>query len=205
MKTVIVTGLIGSGKSTVCALLKERGVPVYNADERTKGLYDSSSTLVPRLEKALGCKLRAKDGKLDRKRLSAIIFSDAGAREKLEAIVYPSVLRSFKSWRGRWKDAPFVVLESAIILSKPIFQGIGDAVILVKAPESERLERVMKRDGFPQEHVRARMSAQSIPEERADIVLENNGSVEALSAAVERVFFQENSYLCKLLNNIEKQ
>ena len=198
-KTVIVTGLIGSGKSAVCALLRERGIPVYDSDARTKGLYDRRPALVGRLEEALGLPLRGTDGRLDRKALAARIFSDAAARKKLEAIVYPEVLADFKRWKARQKGAPFVVLESAVILSKPIFDGLADAVVLVSAPEEVRLRRVMRRDSLPAEAVRARMAVQVVPMEKVTATLSNEGTPQALQKAVEQVFFAENSYICKIL------
>ena len=125
--TVIVTGLIGSGKSAVCALLRERGIPVYDSDARTKRLYECSIGLVERLEEALGQPLRGEDGRLDRKALARVIFSGDSARETVEGIVYPLVLRDFRRWRARQKNAPLVVLESAVILEKPLFDGLADA------------------------------------------------------------------------------
>ena len=76
MKTVILTGGMGSGKSAVAALLKARGVPVYDSDSRTKSLYDRDPALVGRLETVLGTGLRAVDGRLDRAKLASLIFSD---------------------------------------------------------------------------------------------------------------------------------
>ena len=200
MKTVIVTGLIGSGKSAVCALLEKRGIPVYNADERTKRLYDRRPSLVTRLEEALGLPLRREDGSLDRRALASAIFASDAAREKLEGIVYPLVLQDFRRWRSRRKDVPFVVLESAVILSKPVFDGLADAVVLVTAPREVRLRRVISRDDSSREAVLARMSAQSIPEGKADVTICNDGDLEKLSRAVEQVFFDNNSYICKIIS-----
>ena len=198
MRTIIVTGGIGSGKSAVCALLKERGIPVYDCDSRTKELYSCRRGLVPKLEKALGTPLKKADGSLDKARLASVIFSDPKARETLEGIVYPVLLQDFKRWRSR-QDAPFVVLESAIILTKPLFDGLADAVVLVDAPEELRIERVMARDGATREQVRQRISAQQIPLEKVDVTICNGGSEEELSQAVERVFFHKNGYICKIL------
>lgn len=200
MLTVIVTGGIGSGKSAVCALLRKRGIPVYDSDSRVKELYACRRSLVPRLEKALGSPLRQADGALDKARLAALIFSDETARETLESIVYPILLKDFQSWRSRQK-APFVVLESAIILSKPVFDGLADAVVLVEAPEELRIQRTMQRDGLSLEAVQRRISAQDIPMEKVDVTLMNDGTLEDLSATVERVFFDKNSYICKILED----
>ena len=200
MLTVIVTGGIGSGKSAVCALLGKRGIPVYDSDSRVKELYACRRSLVPQLEKALGSPLRQADGTLDKARLASLIFSDEAARETLESIVYPVLLKDFLRWRSRQK-ASFVVLESAIILSKPVFDGLADAVVLVDAPEELRIQRVMQRDGVSREEVLRRLSAQTIPLEKVNVTLVNEGTPEELSAAVERVFFDKNSYICKLLED----
>ena len=165
-----------------------------------KELYACRRRLVPQLEKALGSPLRQADGTLDKARLAALIFSDAAARETLESIVYPVLLKDFLRWRNRQK-APFVVLESAIILSKPVFDGLADAVVLVDAPEELRIQRVMQRDNLSREEVLRRILAQDLPREKVDAVLLNEGSPEELSAAVERVFFDKNSYICKLLED----
>ena len=195
MKTVVVTGLIGSGKSAVCALLEQRGIPVYNADERTKALYDRRPSLVARLEKALGKPLRLPEGGLDRKALAAVIFSDAAAREKLEGIVYPLVMQDFLRWKARQKgDIPFVVLESAVLLSKPLFDGTYDAAVLVTASfRGLQWQETGKA-------VLARMEAQELPQDKVDAVLTNDGTPEALSLAVEQTFFDNNSYLCKIIS-----
>lgn len=201
MKTVILTGLIGSGKSAVSALLMERGIPVYDSDSRTKSLYDRRPALVRRLEEALGVSLLTEEGKLNRSSLSRVIFSSARARKTLEEIVYPEVRKDFLRWRSRQKDVPFVVLESAVILSKAVFDGLADAVVLVSAPEEVRLQRVISRDKSAESEVRSRMAAQEIPMDKVQIVLENTGSREELSAAVERVFFDKNAYICKFLKD----
>lgn len=199
--TVIVTGLIGSGKSAVCALLRERGIPVYDSDARTKRLYSRSIGLVENLEKTLGRPLRDIEGKLDRRALAQVIFSSDDARAVVEGIVYPLVLKDFKRWRARQKGAPFVVLESAVILEKPLFDGLAQAAVLVTAPEDVRLQRVMRRDHAPEDAVRARMAAQNIPREKVSVTLSNDGTPEELKAAVEQVFFGKNSYLCRMLEN----
>lgn len=189
MQTIFLTGLIGSGKSAVSALLRERGIPVYDSDARTKALYDGQPGLVAALEEALGIPLRTAGGRLDRKALAAAIFTDAQAREQVEALVYPAVREDFLRWRDAQAGAPFVVLESAVILSKPIFKGLADKVVLVTAPADVRLRRVMARDGVPAEAVLRRMDAQQMPADGIDAVIGNDGSLQQLRRAVDAVFF----------------
>ncbi len=201
MKTVIVTGGIGSGKSAVCALLKKRGVPVYDCDAKAKELYGRRPSLVSRLEKALGAPLRGTDGKLDKARLAALIFSDSRARETVEGMVYPILLQDIRRWQKR-QSAAWGALESAVILSKPVFDGVADGVVLVEAPQELRIARVMQRDGLGREAVIGRIRSQEIPREKADVLLANDGTPQALSEAVERVFFEKNSYISKLISEV---
>lgn len=201
MKTVIVTGGIGSGKSAVCALLKKRGVPVYDCDAKAKELYGRRPSLVSRLEKALGAPLRGTDGKLDKARLAALIFSDSRARETVEGMVYPILLQDIRCWQKR-QSAAWGALESAVILSKPVFDGVADGVVLVEAPQELRIARVMQRDGLGREAVIGRIRSQEIPREKADVLLANDGTPQALSEAVERVFFDKNSYISKLISEV---
>ena len=201
MKTVIVTGGIGSGKSAVCALLKKRGVPVYDCDAKAKELYGRRPSLVSRLEKALGAQLRGGDGKLDKARLAALIFSDPRARETVEGMVYPILLQDIHRWQKR-QSAAWGALESAVILSKPVFDGVADGVVLVEAPQELRIARVMQRDGLGREAVIGRIRSQEIPREKADVLLANDGTPQALSEAVERVFFDKNSYISKLISEV---
>ena len=201
MKTVIVTGGIGSGKSAVCALLKKRGVPVYDCDAKAKELYGRRPSLVSRLEKALGAPLRGTDGKLDKARLAALIFSGSRARETVEGMVYPILLQDIRRWQKR-QSAAWGALESAVILSKPVFDGVADGVVLVEAPQELRIARVMQRDGLGREAVIGRIRSQEIPREKADVLLANDGTPPALSEAVERVFFDNNSYISKLISAV---
>ena len=195
MKTVILTGGMGSGKSAVCAVLKARGVPVYDSDSRTKSLYDRDPALVGALEAALGTGLRAADGRLDRAKLASLIFQDPARRAAVEAVVHPAVLADFRRWK-RWHrpkgwtygPVPFVVLESAIILSCPVFDGVGDRTVLVDASEEVRLARAVTRDGSAPEAVLRRIRQQRFDLSRVDAVLPNDGSLEDLAAATDRIF-----------------
>lgn len=195
MKTVILTGGMGSGKSAVCAYLSSRGVPVYDSDSRTKSLYDRVPALVDSLETLFGTPLRDASGKLDRKKLSGIIFSDPEKKRRLESLVYPAVRADFLRWK-RWHrpagwsygPVPFVVLESAVILSCREFDGIGDKVVLVDADEKTRVERAVLRDGSDPAAALRRIRLQTFDLSRVDAVLDNSGPLSGLSAETDRVF-----------------
>lgn len=173
MKTLLVTGGIGSGKSAVCSLLEERGIPVYDSDSAAKRLYDTDPDLVRELEALFGTLLRQADGRFDRRKLAGLLFSDPEKLAALEAVVHPAVLRDFQAWRSRQR-APFVVIESAIALEKPLFDAAYDAVLLVTAPDAMRLERACRRDGSEPAAVLARMRRQHFDLSRVDAVVNND-------------------------------
>ena len=196
MKTVLVTGGIGSGKSAVCAYLASCGVPVYDSDSRTKALYDSDPALLPALEKAFGTPLRDASGKLDRPALSAVIFADADARTTLEKIVYPAVLRDFLSWKEAcsqqpwcgYGPEPFVVMESAVAAHKAPFDTVFDKVVAVTAPLETRVRRAVKRDGSTPDRVRQRIRSQQDDTARADAVFDNSGLIASIPSLADQLF-----------------
>ena len=156
MRTLAVTGGIGSGKSYVVRMFAALGIPVYDADLRTKRLYDEDRGLLGALQALLGPGL-VKDGRLDRQYMAGRIFSDRCLLEKVEALVFPE---------ERVADASFVIMESAIYLEKPALAGVADKVLTVLCPEEIRIGRVMARSGMSREQVLARMSNQWSDERR---------------------------------------
>ncbi len=162
-RILVVTGGIGSGKSEVCRLLAEMGIKAqYNADLKVKTLYAGHPTLLKDIEEALGTGLRDSMGRFLPGRLAEIIFSDAGALAKVESLVFPVLLDDFSSFAAMHSDEKIIIFESATILEKPFFSGLGDRTILVDAPYNVRLERACRRDGASKEQVTARMANQKL-------------------------------------------
>lgn len=202
MRTVAVTGGIGSGKSVVCSILSKRGIPVYDTDSEAKGLYSKDRTLLCAVEKAFGCALRLPDGSLDRSRLAGLVFSSSDRLRILEGIVHPAVLNDFKIWNalqesrleGRvgaetfFGNEPFCVMESALVMDKPDFLSVIDLVVLVDAPLELRLERACARDGVSAEMIRKRTDAQRFDISKADAVIRNDGTFALLKEKTEKVF-----------------
>lgn len=196
MKTVLVTGGIGSGKSAVCAYLASRGVPVYDSDSRTKALYITDPALLPALEKAFGTSLRSPSGELDRAALAAVIFADTDARTTLEKIVYPAVLRDFLSWREACSHAPwcgygtvpFVVMESAVAAHKAPFDAVFDKIVAVAAPLETRVLRATKRDGTTPDLIRQRIRSQQDDSGSADAIFDNGGPIASIPSLADQLF-----------------
>ena len=182
-RTLAVTGGIGSGKSTLCRILAGKGVPVYDSDSRTRALYDSDPELVRQLGERLDIP-ELLGGKMDRQALAKRIFADPAALETLEGIVHPRVLEDFLRWKeslpeAPWKGpgkVPFVALESALVLAKPLFAPHIDRTLWVEAPEALRLERAAKRDHADRKALTERAARQQLLSARADAVLVNDGT-----------------------------
>ena len=173
MKTFLVTGPIGSGKSEVCRYLASKGYPVYDCDSRTKGLYESVPGLKSRIETALG---------IDWSEIG-IIFSDSGRRETLERIVFPLVADDIRAWKSGL-DSRLAFIESAIATEKKEFDGLYDGVLLVTADYSLRCGRNPK--------AAQRDSLQTFDLPGADWVLENDSTIEELHLKTDDI-------LCRLI------
>lgn len=203
MKVLVVTGGIGSGKSSVCRLLSVKyGIPVYEADRRAKELYSEIPSMLDQMETALGVSLRDDFGQFVPHRLSEVIFNDSEALGRIEDILFPEMKKDFATWaEGR----EVVAFESATILEKPQFEGFGDITLLVDAPLSLRLTRTMARDVVDETKVAMRMQAQplmnSISEGRAfsrvDHIILNDSTFEKLEEKLD--IFIEKSGLTKML------
>ena len=173
MIKVGICGGIGGGKSTVCALLAEKGVPVYDSDSRAKALMNSSPEIIDAVRSAFGDEAYC-DGALDRAYLAAKVFGDKANLARLDAIVHPAVRRDFGKWASE-QQADYVVLESAILFESG-FDSAVDASVAVLAPLPLRLERAMQRDGAVRERILERMAAQMSDDElagKADLSIVN--------------------------------
>ena len=188
MIKVGICGGIGGGKSTVCALLAEKGVPVYDSDSRAKALMNSSPELVRDVKAAFG-EPSYRDGVLDRAYLASKVFGDSEALARLDSIVHPAVRSDFEAWAAE-QEAEYVVLESAILFESG-FDSCVDASVAVLAPHSLRLARAMQRDGAVRERILERMAAQMSDDEltrRADLSIVNidRGDLEHDVAELDR-------------------
>ena len=174
MYKIGVTGGIGSGKSTVCALFADRGIPVYDSDSRAKSLMNDDETLRAALSHEFGADCYGPDGRLDRAYLAARVFGDAEALERLNALVHPAVREDFRRW-AESQSGPYVLLESAILFEAG-FESEVDATLAVLAPQQERVRRAVERDGVSRDEVLKRMAHQMSDDElhaRADRTVVN--------------------------------
>ena len=157
MRNIAITGNIGSGKSYVCALFKELGIPVFDSDHEAKLLYDRPEIRQKMVER-FGEEVYHADGSLNRQRLAGCLFSDSCALGYVESVLYPVLNAGFEDWAAQ-QDAPYVLYESALIFEKHL-ETMFDAIIVVAASEPVRIRRVMTRDRCTEEQVRSRMAHQ---------------------------------------------
>lgn len=192
MKTLGVTGGIGSGKTAACRILEELGARVFYADAVAKRLMHEDEGLRGEIIEAFGDKSYDAQGRLDRAHLAAQVFSSEANVKKINALVHPRVHRAFQAEKAQAeKDGvPLLVHEAALIYESGADAHL-DAVAVVDAPEAVRIARAARRDGVPEKAVRARMGHQLPPTElrrRADYVIENDGTLRDLREQVERVY-----------------
>ena len=157
MLSVGLTGGIGSGKTTIAAVFDALGIPVYNADAAAKRLMNEDEMLKAQLLDIFGEGLYKKN-QLDRAFLANIVF---GNKEKLAALnnlVHPLTIADAAQWFQK-QTSPYAIKEAALIFESDSWKDL-DAVIGVSAPETVRIQRVMKRDNIDAQQVAARMAQQ---------------------------------------------
>jgi dephospho-CoA kinase len=175
MIKVGVTGGIGSGKSLICQAFSLLGVPVYIADDAAKDLMDQDPQIKMRLTGIFGDTIYS-EGKLDRPKLSGLIFNDPNLLADVNRIVHPVVRQNFNEWCGSFTSVPFVIQESAILFETKA-ADLFDYIILVSAPEEIRIQRVLSRPGMTMEKI-LRIMKNQLPEEekivRSHFVIKND-------------------------------
>ena len=187
MLRIGLTGGIGSGKSTVSALLAERGAQVVDADVLAREAVAPGSAGLAAIVADFGEGVLTADGALDRPALAAVVFGDPAARARLDGIVHPLVRSRAVELIGAMPDDA-VVVQDIPLLVETGQAGAFDLVLVVEADLETRVARLVQR-GLREADARARIAAQATDEQRravADVVLDNSGTPEALAAQVER-------------------
>jgi dephospho-CoA kinase len=184
------TGGIGSGKSTVARLLAGHGVAVVDADAIAREVVAPGTPGLAAVLAEFGPAVRAPDGSLDRPALARIVFADADALRRLNAIVHPLVAARRAELIGALPpDA--VVVEDVPLLAENGLAGGYDLVVVVTAPADLRVERLRADRGMSAAEARSRMAAQATDAQRAeiaDVLIANDGSPADLTARVDAVW-----------------
>ncbi len=176
MKIIGITGGIGSGKSVICSVFKALGVPVYDADQEAKKLYDNYPELVEKIRSEISEDVFDKNGKLDKKRLAELVFSDPEKLKSLNSMVHPVVRKDFQKWCQTHDKHSYVVKEAAILFESGAHKDC-DHIISVVSPVELRIQRVRERDRKSRVDVENIIENQWSDEERnkkSDFILTND-------------------------------
>jgi dephospho-CoA kinase len=185
------TGGFAAGKSTVVARLKERGLPVVEADVLAREVVEPGTPGLEKVLEAFGPAVVSASGALDRKHLGNIVFSDAEARTRLEGLLHPLIRAAQKRHLAELERRG----ELLACYEAPLLVEVGLApelrpLVVVSADEATQIARAKTRDGLDEAAARARLAAQMpLAEKRAlaDYVIDNSGSVEDARAETDRV------------------
>ena len=187
-----VTGGIGSGKSSACTAFARLGVPVLSADNIAKDLNNNDPEIRATLASLLGTSAYHEDGSLNRPFVASRIFTDKSLQRKVEAIVHPRVEREIRRQIDMLvnRGESMVIVEAALIYEAGLQKHL-DAVLVIDAEETERINRVRRRDAVSEEDVRSRIKAQLAVKkklEKADYIIYNDGSLEELEYNVRFLY-----------------
>ena len=184
---VALTGGIASGKSTVANLFAARGVPVIDTDLIARVVVEPGQPALAAVAAAFGDHVLGPDGRLDRRRLREIIFGDATARARLEAILHPAIRAEMERQSAVAAQAgPYQILVIPLLAEGGRRDHV-DRVLVVDAPEAVQVERLMARDSVTREQAQASLRAQAKREMRLDIaddVVTNTGRIDDLREQV---------------------
>ncbi len=186
MLTVGLTGGIGSGKSTVSALLAARGAVVIDYDQLARDVVEPGSPALDAIAERFGREVIAADGTLDRPALGAVVFADATARRDLEAITHPAI-RELAVERQRAASEDAIVIHDNPLLVEMGAAAHCEVVIVVDVPVETQLERLRSTRGMSEAEAQARISSQATREERtgaADLLIDNTGPLDELDPIV---------------------
>lgn len=188
MKKVGLTGGIGSGKSTVARMLANAGFPVVDADQIAREIMEPGSPVLERVAEEFGADILDDEGVLDRSELARRAFASKEATERLNAITHPAI----RAESERRFAAAEKAGETAVIYDMPLLVDLGlhagmNLTVVVDVDVEERVRRLVEKRGLDEADARARMGQQIDDATRlaaADVVIDNNGSLDALERQV---------------------
>lgn len=163
MLRIGITGGIGSGKSTVCGVFACLGVPIYNADEEAKELYNTLPELKEKIILNFGEEMYT-NGWFNKEKMKALVFNDPLLLDKLNKLVHPYVKLHAEDWMNK-QNAVYAIKESALLIETNAHLSL-DQIILVSCPEELRIQRVMHREQVNREEVLKRIKQQLREEEK---------------------------------------
>jgi dephospho-CoA kinase len=192
---VVVVGLTGgiaTGKSTVAAMFAARGAAVVDADRITHALQEPGQPCHREIVKAFGTGILDEAGRIDRRRLGAIVFADPTVRRRLESIMHPAIREASQAEirAAGAANRSVCIVDAALILETGQQQRF-QVIVLVSAPEDAQLSRLVHTRGLTEAEARRRIRSQwpeAAKAALADFVIDNGGDLAATEAQVSRIY-----------------
>lgn len=188
------TGSIATGKSTVANMLKERGIPVVDADEVARIVVEKGRPALQKIVEAFGEEVLLEDGTLNRPALGNIIFNDTEARNTLNAIMHPAIREEMESQKAYHiqNEEPIIIMDIPLLFENRLTETV-DRVVVVTVDEGTQLHRLMKRNDLTEEEAKARIQSQIPIQEkvqRADDLIDNSSTLEKTEEQVEAMIMK---------------
>jgi dephospho-CoA kinase len=183
MHVVALTGGIGSGKSAAAKIFAELGVPVTDVDVISHELTAANKPLIKDIAANFGGDFITLEGALNRAAMRQLVFKDAAARSKLNAILHPAIYDEAIKQLQANKDAPYQILVVPLLFESPRYSKHIDRILLIDSDAKTQIERVKKRSKLPESEIINIIKAQTSRKKQlklANDVIENNGNIEGL-------------------------
>lgn len=199
LRNIGLTGGIATGKSTVSAMLLDRGAIIIDADLIAREVMQPGHAVLQQVVDVFGQEILLKNGELDRKKLGSLVFGKAAAREKLNQITHPAIRSEIKDRQALYltQHPNRLIVSDIPLLYELQMEKMFDAVMVVYVPKQIQIQRLMDRDGLLRNEAEKRLAAQmdiEIKKERADILIDNSLGVAHLETQIDR-FWQEQVLL----------
>ena len=189
MLTIGLTGGIGSGKSEVAGMFQQLHVPVIDADLIAHQLVQPGTDTLAKVVSTFGQTILRHDGSLDRARLAKIVFDSPEQKKRLESIIHPRVREQIRVFKDEHRDQTYIVVVIPLLLESRQ-QDLVDRILVVRAAESVRIQRVKARDGREEGQIRSIINSQvddAARETAADDMLDNSTTLDELRTRVHEL------------------
>ncbi|WJY27988.1 MULTISPECIES: dephospho-CoA kinase [Sporosarcina] len=185
------TGSIASGKSTVARMLKEKGLPIVDADEIARLVVEPGSPVLEDIKAAFGPRAIREDGAMNREYVGKLVFGDDAKRMQLNGIIHPAIRKELIAQKELYIEAgaETVVLDIPLLFENRLFEYVEKILVVSVSPEIQ-LERLMLRNGLTKAEAATRIASQLPVKEKeagADAVIHNDGSLEETERQVDEV------------------
>ena len=189
-----ITGGIGSGKSTVCGLLAQKGLPVIDADAISRACTAPGGAALPAIAQAFGDAVFEAPGLLNRDAMRALVFDQPQARAQLQALLHPMIAAEIErqAAQAAASFAPCIAFDIPLLVESQRWRPLLDKVLVVDCQAQTQIDRVMQRSGLTAQSVQKIMAAQSTRAARlqcADYVLFNESvTIDQISQQLSAIF-----------------